>query len=211
MITKISGRVRHVDDGAVSLEVGPLEYEVLVPEFVRRQLQAKLDEEVTLFTFHFLEGNPAHGRLTPRLIGFSSDIEREFFDLICQVDGVGVKKALRAMVRPVREIATSIEQQDFKSLSALPGVGAALAERIVAKLRRKVPKFALMVATKGDSSAARPASEANVLEEAFLVLQSIGHSAADARQLVDQIAGTKKKFKDVQDVLVAVYEKTHAE
>ena len=73
-------------------------------------------------------------------------IEREFFELFCQVDGVGVKKALRAMVRPVQEVAALIEEQDAKGLAALPGVGPATAERIIAKLRRKVPKFALLVA-----------------------------------------------------------------
>ena len=86
------------------------------------------------------------GRMTPRLIGFLTEIEREFFELFCSVDGVGVKKALRSMVRPVKEVATAIEEQDTKSLSALPGIGAAMSERIIAKLRRKVPKFALMVA-----------------------------------------------------------------
>ena len=86
------------------------------------------------------------GRMTPRLIGFLSEVEREFFELFCSVDGVGVKKALRAMVRPVKEVATAIEEQDAKLLSALPGIGPAMSERIIAKLRRKVPKFALMVA-----------------------------------------------------------------
>ena len=66
------------------------------------------------------------GRMTPRLIGFLSEIEREFFDLFCSVDGVGVKKALRAMVRPVKEVATAIEEQDATLLSALPGVGPAM-------------------------------------------------------------------------------------
>ncbi len=96
------------------------------------------------------------GRMTPRLIGFLSEIEREFFELFCSVDGVGVKKALRAMVRPVKEVATAIEEQDAKTLSSLPGIGPAMAERIIAKLRRKVPKFALMAVRQ--SSSARPKS-----------------------------------------------------
>ncbi len=84
-------------------------------------------------------------RLVPRLVGFLSAIDREFFDIFCSVDGVGVRKALRAMVRPVRELARTIQDQDMKVLSTLPGIGEATAERIVAKLRRKVGKFALIV------------------------------------------------------------------
>ena len=119
---------------------------MLIPEFTRRQLQSQIGQEISLHTIEYLEGNPMQGRMTPRLIGFLSEVEREFFELFCSVDGVGVKKALRAMVRPVKEVATAIEEQDAKALSSLPGIGPAMAERIIAKLRRKVPKFALMVA-----------------------------------------------------------------
>ncbi len=49
------------------------------------------------------------------------------------------------MTQPVQDIAIMIEQQDAKGLSTLPGVGPATAERIIAKLRRKMPTFALMV------------------------------------------------------------------
>ena len=44
-----------------------------------------------------------------------------FFEMFCSVDGVGVKKALRAMVRPVRDVATLIEEQDSKGLSTSSG------------------------------------------------------------------------------------------
>ena len=53
-------------------------------------------------------------RLAPRLVGFLSAIDREFFEIFCSVDGVGVRKALRAMVRPVRELARTIQDQDVK-------------------------------------------------------------------------------------------------
>ncbi len=84
--------------------------------------------------------------MIPRLVGFLSPIEREFFEIFCSVDGVGVRKALRAMVGPVRELARTIQDQDVKMLATYPGIGEATAERIVAKLRRKVGKFALIVA-----------------------------------------------------------------
>ena len=143
------------------------------------------------------------GKLTPRLIGFLNEAEREFFDLFCSVDGVGVKKALRAMVRPVREVATAIEEQDIKSLSGLPGIGPATAERIVAKLRRKVPKFALL-AERDDARGGE--LERDVVSEGFSVLVSLGHSEKEARRLIDAILASDKKFADVQDLLQAVYD-----
>ncbi|MFP6765376.1 MAG: Holliday junction branch migration protein RuvA, partial [Planctomycetaceae bacterium] len=131
MITRITGQLVQLSENAATIGAGPFEYEVLVPEFVRRQLQTLIGEEISLRTIEYLDGNPQQGRLTPRMVGFMNDIECDFFAIICQVDGVGVKKALRAMVRPVREVATAIEEQDARQLATLPGVGPAMAERII--------------------------------------------------------------------------------
>jgi Holliday junction DNA helicase RuvA len=107
------------------------------------------------------------------------------------------------MVRPVRDVATAIEEQDTKSLSGLPGIGPATAERIVAKLRRKVPKFALM-ASQGDPRIAEV--ELDVVSEGIAVLLSLGHSEKDARRLLDTALAKKKKYSDVESLLQAVYE-----
>jgi len=206
VITRISGKLVRLGEGDLSLAVGPFEYEVLIPEFARRQLQSRIGEEVSFCTIEYLEGNPAHGKLTPRLIGFPSEVEREFFDLFCSVDGVGVKKALRSMVRPVREVATTIEEQDIKGVSALPGIGPALAERIIAKLRRKMPKFALLVA-QGEPTAADV--EQDVVRETYDVLITLGHTERDARRLLDAALAEKKKYKDVESLLQAVWTQSH--
>ncbi len=206
MITKIQGQLLRLDEEHCTLEVNPFEYEISIPDFTRRQLQAHRGHPVSLHTLHYLEGNAAQGgKLTPRLVGFMSEVEREFFELFCSVDGVGVKKALRAMVRPVQDVARAIEQQDVKSLTTLPGIGAATAERIVAKLRRKMAKFALMVPR--DES---PESdiERNIVDETYQILISLGHSETDARQLLERPLSSKRAFSDVETLLTAVYEQS---
>ena len=206
MITKISGELLAVADDTATLAVKPFEYEVLIPEFNRRQLQSRVGQVVSLHTLHYLEGNPAHGRLSPRLIGFLSEVEREFFEMFCSVDGVGMRKALRAMVRPVQDVAVLIEEQDTKGLSALPGVGPATAERIVAKLRRKMPRFALLV---GRDEPQGVDVARDVVEDAYRALCSLGHSEADARKLLDAVLVTQKRFKDVESILTAIYQQSH--
>ena len=204
MITRITGKLVRLGDDMARLEVGAFEYELYVPEFVRRQMQSSLGSEVTLKTIQYIEGNPQGSRLTPRLIGFLSDAEIEFFDLVCSVDGMGVKKTLRAMVRPVREVAEAIEEQNVKELSTLPGIGPAMSERIVAKLRRKMAKFALMVARELPAAAA--SSERSVLNEAFEALLSLGYNSVEAREKIDTVAATKVKLKSVEDVILAIYQ-----
>lgn len=205
MITKITGQLVALHDDTLTLKIDAFEYEVLIPEFARRQLQSEIDQTISLYTIEYLEGNPMQGRMTPRLIGFLSEVEREFFELFCSVDGVGVKKALRAMVRPVKEVATAIEEQDAKGLSALPGIGPAMSERIIAKLRRKVPKFALMVA-RGEVREAIVASD--VVSETYAVLRSLGHSESECRRLLDAALSSKKTFKDVQSLIEAIYQQS---
>ena len=207
MITKFSGQLIHVEDDRCTLAVEAFEYEVLIPDLVRRQLQGMLNEKISLHTMEYIEGNPTQGRLVPRLVGFLTTIERDFFEMFCSVDGVGVKKALRAMGRPVQDIAKLIEDQDAEGLSSLPGIGAAMAERIIAKLRRKMSKFALLVA--------QPTYEAeverDVVQDTFEILRTLGHSDVDARKLLDSVLTSKKKFKDVDALLNAVYQHSHGQ
>lgn len=205
MITKISGKLVRLGDDVATLEVAPFEYEVLIPDFTRRHLQSQLDQIVTLHTVHYLEGNPQKGgKMLPRLLGFLNEIERQFFDSFCSVDGVGVKKALRAMVRPVQDIAKAIEQQDFKNVATLPGIGPAMSERIIAKLRRKMGKFALLVGQEAGEQWDNV--ERNVIDDTFQILCSLGHSEADAHRLMEAALKSKKKFKDVEELLQAVYD-----
>jgi Holliday junction DNA helicase RuvA len=206
MITKITGRLVSLSPDFCTLSVGPYERQVLIPEFARRHLQSRIGEEIGLHTIEYLEGNPMQGRMTPRMIGFLNPVEREFFEMFCQVDGVGVKKALRAMVRPVGELATEIEEQDAKGLATLPGIGPATAERVIAKLRRKAAKFALLVARDlpaGDI-------ELDLVAEVFEILRTLGHSDSDARKLLDEAVSRNKKYKDVEALLHAVYEQRNA-
>ena len=203
MITKITGTIVSLAAEYLTLSAGPFEYEVLIPEFTRRQLQSLEGEQTSLHTIEYLEGNPMQGRLTPRLVGFLNPVEREFFEMFCQVDGVGVKKALRAMVRPVQDVATMIEEQDVKGLATLPGIGPAMGERIVAKLRRKVPKFALLV---GRDTPLAADVEHDLVTEVFEILRTLGHSESDARRLMDDALSRNKKYKNVETLLHAVYE-----
>lgn len=213
MITHIRGILRSVGEEELILAVEPMELEVLIPEHTRRQLQQKVGEPVALYTVFYIEGGQMGSRMTPRIVGFVSAIEREFFEIFCSVDGVGVRKALRAMTRPVRELARSIQDQDVKMLATFPGIGEATAERIVAKLRRKVGKFTLIVGaaaaetsapveTNGQAENAEP----DVIRDTFAALLSVGHSESQARQAIDQALMGKKKFKSVADMIDAIYQ-----
>jgi Holliday junction DNA helicase RuvA len=208
MITKMTGVLNRVLDDELRLQIGPIEYQVLVPEFVRRHVQGQLGQDLTLHTSQYLDGNPMQGKLVPRLIGFTSEPELEFFELFCTVDKVGIRKAIKALVRPVKEIADAIQRQDAKWLTTLPGIGPATAEQVVATLRRKVTKFALMAepSPNGDDGA-KPAAVAdgNLIEDAYQALLSVGHGPTEARNRLDKVLTAGRAFDSVEDILLEVY------
>jgi Holliday junction DNA helicase RuvA len=214
VITLIHGLLRAVHEEDLVLRVDAFDIAVLIPEYARRQLQGRVGEMVALHTIFYIEGNAAVGsRLTPRLIGFTSPIDREFFEIFCSVDGVGVRKALRAMVRPVRELARTIQDQDVRMLATFPGIGEAMAERIVAKLRRKVGKFTLIVnqgaeaidTVPAEANGSPPNAEPDVIRDTYAALLSVGHTETQARQAIDRVLSGKRKFRSVPEMIEAIY------
>jgi len=210
MITKITGVVNRVFDEEVRLQIGAFEYQALVPEFVRRQLQGHLGQEVTLHTSEYLDGNPMQGKVVPRLLGFIHEAELEFFELFCTVDKVGTRKALKALIRPISEIAAAIQREHNKWLTTLPGIGAATAEQIVATLKRKVTRFTVAyepVAQGENGPTPSVVVDGNLLEDAYQALLAVGLNPAEARVRLDKVLAGGQKFESVQDVLVLIYSK----
>jgi Holliday junction DNA helicase RuvA len=231
MITKMTGVLTRVFDDEVRLEVGPFEYQLLVPEAVRRVIQLRTGTEMTFHVTEYLEGNSGGNRFVPRRIGFLTEAEVDFFDLFCTVEKIGAKKALKAMARPVKEIADAIARQDARWLSTLPGIGATTAEQIVTTLKRKVAKFAMMAGTAepppdavvqkasgrrkpavgAEQGADAPRSpeatvvDGRVIDDVYQALMGLGHTPVEARTRVDDLIGSGKPFRTVSDALTIIY------
>jgi holliday junction DNA helicase RuvA len=206
MITKLTGHLVRVLDDEIRVAVGPFEYQVLIPEMVRRQIQLKAGHEVVLHLIEYLEGNQAASRFTPRKVGFLTEAELEFFDLFCTVEKIGVKKALKAMARPVAEIADAISRQDAKWLATLPGIGAATAEQIVTTLKRKVTKFAFPAGGQRDADG-KPvdAAKGQLIEDVYQALLALGHNPMEARTKLDGLLQSGKPFDTVEQGVKLVY------
>src|SRR5439155_5148970 len=177
---------------------------------VRRQVQTRNGEEITFHIVEYLEANQMSSRMVPRKIGFLNEVELEFFDLFCTVDKIGVKKALKAMGRPIKEIADAIQRKDAKWLTTMPGIGKQSAEQIIATLKNKVTKFAMAVVPRDSADGSAQASgllDGTVFEESYSALLSLGMSPVEARNRLDQVATSGQPCKTVEDVLNVVFRK----
>ena len=155
---------------------------------------------MALHTIHYLEGDLSHGQVTPRLIGFVAEADRDFFRVFTTVKGIGVRKALRALVRPMAEVAAAIQAKDPDFLSGLPEVGKRTAERIIAELHGKVDAFA------GELAQAPPEQampEAGI--EAVAVLIQLGERRPDAVALVERVLAVAPEADAAEEIIQLAY------
>ena len=193
LITKITGRLAALGDDWPHLAGELFRVRGAHSRVHPAALAAAIGQEISLHTIDYLEGNPMQGRMTPRLIGFLSEVEREFFELFCSVDGVGVRKALRAMVRPVKDVATAIEEQDTKFLSIAAGHRAG---HVRADHRQAPPQGAeIRPDGRARRRPARPTSQPDVVSETYEVLRKLGHAESDARRLLDTALGGQEEIR----------------
>ena len=136
----------------------------------------EIGQEVFLFTQLSVKENGIE------LYGFGSVAERETFRLLCGVSGVGAKLALSVLSTydPDR-FALLIMSGDHKSLTACPGVGPRLAQRMVLELKDKLGKMGGVLPVSPGKVAVPQGSAAS---EAMAALTALGFSASEAAQAI---------------------------
>ena len=146
MIASLRGRLRRRLEGRVILESAGVGYEVVLPPVVAQGLDglaagdgAEAAELELVIYYHATRDQPR-----PVLIGFTRDLEREFFERLITVKDVGPLVAARALVAPITDIADAIVRKDERFLRRLPGIGPQKCRNNVAQLEGKVAKYALL-------------------------------------------------------------------
>ena len=206
MIARITGTLIELDAEAnvVLLEVGAVVYELLVPGYAVSDLSEKVDRELTLHCLEYYEGSGgmSGGNLVPRLIGFPKAADKAFFQRFTSVKGIGLRKALRALAKPLADVAYSIESGDAKMLTMLPEIGRRTAEQIVAELKGKMQDFAT-----APTSAAEPARQklSSVEREALEILLQLGERPADAEALLRRASKTFEDAPSTDALVQAAY------
>lgn len=195
MITRIRGQLAELTERSALIHIDAITYELLVPAADVPALLSMIGTQVEFYTLHFLEGQSQGSSFTPRLIGFSSDRDRAFFELFTTVKGIGNKKALRALVRPFSETASAIANKDSSALVGLPEIGKRSAETIIAELHGKVDAFV------GEFASTIEVTMPPCSEDAIAMLIQLGESKRDAKRLI-QLAVEMLTTVDSADQLV---------
>ncbi len=202
MIARISGKIVEKKDQAVILENHGIYYEIFLPAVAMARLDAHVTPEghVSLITYHYHHTEPS--RSIPVLIGFLSEIEKEFFEVFITVSGIGPKAALRAINAPISQIARAIDEADAQSLRSLPGIGPQRAREIIAKLQGKVGRFGLI-----QDGGVKPATggSKDLAEAAIGVLMQLQYKKHEAKEMIEAALKDAPEAKDIEELLNIVY------
>jgi len=211
VIATLAGRLRRKLEDRVILECGGLGYEVFLPPIALRQIEhvtagpgEKGSELELVIYYHATRDQPR-----PVLIGFISDLDKEFFEKLITVKDIGPMVAARALALPVGELAAAIARQDEKFLRALPGIGPQKAKNIVAQLQNKVAKFALARAGAAvEPIAAAPVPvDADGLRELVweIMVKQLGHRPSEASQLITDAFRRRPSIMTPEDLFDEIY------
>jgi holliday junction DNA helicase RuvA len=213
VIASIRGRLRRKLEDRVVVEAAGVGYEVFVPPVAQKALgDAKAGEgnaadEVSLAVhYHATQNQPR-----PVLIGFTSELDKEFFEKLITVKDVGPMVAARSLAAPVSDIAAAIARQDEAYLRRLPGIGPQKAKNIVAQLSAKVAKFALAQTGTVDDGAGLPAPSSVADDEGLrgmvfeVLVKQLGHRPSEAAQLITSALGRRPGIATPEELFDEIY------
>ncbi len=185
------------------VRVGGMTYEVLLPAGDQARLLDALGSEVEFVTLHYLESQGQGSSFWPRLIGFRSVRDREFFELLTTVKGIGNRKALRALQLPLARVAQAIADRDTALLTSLPEIGRKTAETMVVELKEKMEPFLEAPAPTARGAAKGSATGGQLAMDATAILIQLGESRSGARDLVERALAAEPALASADAVVTA--------
>ena len=206
MISRITGLVKEKGPNYLVLDLGGLSYEVFIPACVMQGIDTAMgsDGRVSLLTYHYYQVDQA--KSIPILIGFLSQVEKDFFEIFITVSGIGPRAALKALNKPISLIAKAIDEGDLVSLKSLPGIGEQRAKEIVAKLQNKVGKFGLIQ----DRTLKEKTVAKNISEEALDVLLQLEYKRSEALGMIKKVLEINSQVNTTEELLNLVYKQKRA-
>jgi Holliday junction DNA helicase RuvA len=175
MIAFLRGCIHGKQPNRVTVDVGGVGYEVHVP----------------LSTFYYLGDEGAEVSLrvythvredTLQLYGFLTDLERQLFERLIGISGIGPKLAIVVLSgMETRDFVAAVQRADVARLTAIPGIGKKTAERIVLELKDRLTQ----IAVPAGAGAAAPSSADQLRTDLLSALLNLGYHRQQAEKAID--------------------------
>jgi Holliday junction DNA helicase RuvA len=184
MIAHLSGTLLAKQATSVILDVGGVGYEVTIPVSIFYDME-ELGAQISLRIYTHVREEAL------QLFGFKTARERELFQMLISVSGIGPKSAI-AMLSGMNadEIIGAIRSNNLARLTSIPGLGKKTAERLVIELRDKMttlshPALEEQLAARDGGGRVAP-SEDTLREDTLSALTNLGYKRDAAEKVVNQ-------------------------
>jgi Holliday junction DNA helicase RuvA len=169
MFDYIKGKITSIHSQRVTIEANGIGYLVIVPAtFVPKQ------ETTTLFTSFIVRED------SQTLYGFVDSSERDFFNALINVQGIGPKTALAIVGNiTISDLSIALQKKDVLSLCKVPGIGKKTAERLLIELKDLSLHFPHSPLKKDDPSS-------KLSKDAISALMNLGYTQHTAQSAVQK-------------------------
>ena len=131
-------------------------------------------------------------------VGFKTREERDIFNILQSVSGVGLKSALQILDEfSINELLEVVINENFKELSRAKGIGAKMAQKIILELKDKLINWAQKTTVQIENSQSDIPSD--IVDDAQTIMLSLGYSVSEIREALNNIDSSK--IKTSEDVL----------
>jgi holliday junction DNA helicase RuvA len=197
MISRLTGKIVHIDPKYIVLDVNGVGYKVATTVDIMTKIgkEGEKEKDVTMWTYLAVRETALD------LYGFTSLSELNFFELLITISGIGPKTALGILnSASVQALQTAVQTDDTSHLIKIAGIGKKVAEKIVMELKDKVDKF---THTEESKTAMKEAQKND--NDALEALKALGYSQNEARDVLKEIpksiTKTNEKIREALKIL----------
>lgn len=179
MYSYLKGTVISIHPSYVIIENNGMGYHILIHCRLLGELP-QLGETVQLHTTFVIR------EFSQALYGFLNSQERDVFEVLMNVTGIGPKLALSLLGHlTFDEMQLAVTSQDLSTLCKVPGVGKKTAERLIVELKDKLPLL-LKTNFMGTSTSATHEIQSQNAQDALLALMNLGYNQNNAQKAIKQ-------------------------
>jgi Holliday junction DNA helicase RuvA len=200
MISYLEGELIDTFDDRVTLLVGGIGYDILIPAYLINEIKEDEKKGMKELKLH-ISYNQTERQPKPVLVGFKHPFDKKFFELFISVEDIGPTAAIKALIRPIGDIARFIEEKNSKALKQLKGIGERKAEKIIATLKGKVAMYALMPKIEVTAELAEDFRK----EVENVLITQLGHKLTEAREMIEEAMKRNPRISSSEELFEEVY------
>lgn len=191
MIAFLRGKVLNVTSDHVIIDVNGVGYRVFIPSNLANHFSS-IGKEVDLFTYFHVKEDQM------QLFGFLDPGDKEMFEMLLEVGGIGPKLALGILSAVTKDkLAQAIVEEKISLLTKLPGIGKKTAQRLILELKDKIAKSNMFFPKDNKL----PDQRLDAYNDALDALLGLGYSQKEVEPLLQAIL-EEKGYNISLDVLI---------